>query len=135
MFTNVTPRLLSVNEVATLLSLHPHSVYRKIHSGEMAAVSTGRGRRVEGAGRRARALPGRASPRSREEPQKMTDETTDLIERLEEAKRELEELREAEDQHQPQPPRDPEQGFAEGLRDALAKAQSKWITFGGSDAA
>jgi hypothetical protein len=65
----------------------------------------------------------------------MTDETTDLIERLEEAKRELEELREAEDQHQPQPPRDPEQGFAEGLRDALAKAQSKWITFGGSDAA
>jgi excisionase family DNA binding protein len=43
MFTNVTPRLLSVNEVAKLLSLHPHSVYRKIHSGELAAVRLGEG--------------------------------------------------------------------------------------------
>jgi predicted DNA-binding transcriptional regulator AlpA len=36
MFTNATPRLLSVNEVAKLLRLHPHSVYRKVHSGELA---------------------------------------------------------------------------------------------------
>jgi excisionase family DNA binding protein len=41
MFTNTTPKLLSVGEVAKLLRLHPHSVYRKIHSGELPAVHLG----------------------------------------------------------------------------------------------
>jgi excisionase family DNA binding protein len=41
MFTNATPPLLSVNEVAKLLRLHPHSVYRKIHAGELPACRLG----------------------------------------------------------------------------------------------
>jgi excisionase family DNA binding protein len=41
MFTNATPRLLSVNEVAKLLRLHPHSVYRKINDGSLPAVRLG----------------------------------------------------------------------------------------------
>jgi excisionase family DNA binding protein len=41
MFTNTTPKLLTVGEVAKLLRLHPHSVYAKIHSGELPAVRLG----------------------------------------------------------------------------------------------
>jgi excisionase family DNA binding protein len=33
--------LLSVGEVAKLLRLHPHSVYRKINTGELPAVRLG----------------------------------------------------------------------------------------------
>jgi excisionase family DNA binding protein len=34
-------KLVSVGEVAKLLRLHPHSVYRKIHAGELPAVRLG----------------------------------------------------------------------------------------------
>jgi hypothetical protein len=35
-----------------------------------------------------------------------------------------------EEQEQPQPPRDPEQRFAEGLRDALNQSRSRWFSLG-----
>jgi hypothetical protein len=41
-----------------------------------------------------------------------------------------------EEQEQPRPPRDPEQRFAEGLRDELNRAQSPWFNLsevGGDD--
>jgi excisionase family DNA binding protein len=42
MFTDTpSSQLLSVGEVAKLLRLHPHSVYRKIHAGELPAVRLG----------------------------------------------------------------------------------------------
>jgi excisionase family DNA binding protein len=41
MFTNTPPKLLSVGEVATVLSVHPHTVYRKIHSGQLPATRLG----------------------------------------------------------------------------------------------
>jgi hypothetical protein len=63
----------------------------------------------------------------------MTDETTRLIERLEEAKSELEELREADEQQQQRPPQDPRLAFATAYRDALNRARSPWISLGGGD--
>jgi excisionase family DNA binding protein len=42
MFTDTpSSQLLSVGEVAKWLRLHPHSVYRKIHAGELPAVRLG----------------------------------------------------------------------------------------------
>ncbi len=42
MFTDTpSSQLLSVGEVAKLLRLHPHSVYRKIHTGELPAIRLG----------------------------------------------------------------------------------------------
>lgn len=42
MFTDTpSSKLLSFGEVAKLLRLHPHSVYRKIHAGELPAVRLG----------------------------------------------------------------------------------------------
>ena len=36
------------------------------------------------------------------------------------------------EQERPQPPRDPERAFAEGLRDALNKSRSRWYSLGGT---
>jgi hypothetical protein len=66
------------------------------------------------------------------------DNRAQLIERLEAAKRELEELDEAEPEpdREPEAPRDPELAFAEAFRDALNRSRSPWIDFeGGRDAA
>jgi hypothetical protein len=71
----------------------------------------------------------------------MTDETKELIERLDEAKRELEELQEKEkpqaEQAEVEDVRDPKVAFATAYRDALNASRSPWISLetGGDDAA
>jgi hypothetical protein len=71
----------------------------------------------------------------------MTDETKELIERLDEAKRELEELQEKEAPQVEQAPaedvQDPAVAFATAYRDALNASRSPWISLevGGDDAA
>lgn len=64
----------------------------------------------------------------------MTDEITQLRERLEAAERELKELREAEP---PEPPeqRDPEREFAERVRNHMNRSLTPWYSAGGGDAA
>jgi hypothetical protein len=72
------------------------------------------------------------------------EDRAQLIERLEAAKRDLEEFDEVQPQPQPEPepelepepPRDPELAFAEAFRDALNQSRSPWIHLeGGRDAA
>lgn len=71
----------------------------------------------------------------------MTNETKDLIERLDEATRELEELQEKETPQAEQAPaedvQDPETAFATAYRNALNASRSPWISLdvGGNDAA
>jgi hypothetical protein len=74
----------------------------------------------------------------------MADEDRErLVERLEAAKRELEEFDGAqreppdpEPPREPEQPRDPELAFAETFRDALNQSRSPWIHLeGGRDAA
>jgi hypothetical protein len=62
----------------------------------------------------------------------MTDETRELIERLDEAKRELEELQENEkpqaEQAQAEDVQDPKVAFATAYRNALNASRSPWIS-------
>jgi hypothetical protein len=68
-------------------------------------------------------------------------EEPSLAEKVDDVAAKLEEMREQsasleEEQEQPQPPRDPEQRFAEGLRDELKRARSPWYSLrevGGGD--
>jgi hypothetical protein len=58
-----------------------------------------------------------------------------LAEKVDDVAARLDEMREAphspeEGQDQPQPPRDPERAFAEGLRDALNQSRSPWFSPG-----
>jgi broad-specificity NMP kinase len=72
-------------------------------------------------------------------------EEPSLAEKVDDVAAKLEEMREQsasleEEQEWPRPPRDPEQRFAEGLRDALNQSRSPWINTsdldeGGQDAA
>ena len=66
----------------------------------------------------------------------MTDEITQLKERLEAAERELKELREAEQpEPEPQEQRDPEREFAERVRNHMNRSLTPWYGAGGGDAA
>jgi hypothetical protein len=58
-----------------------------------------------------------------------------LAEKVDGVAAKLDEMREQsaspeEEQEQPQPPHDPEQRFAEGLRDELNRARSAWYSLG-----
>jgi hypothetical protein len=62
-------------------------------------------------------------------------EEPSLAEKVDDVAAKLDEMREAphspeEEQEQPRPPRDPEQRFAEGLRDALNQSRSRWFSLG-----
>jgi hypothetical protein len=69
------------------------------------------------------------------------EEEPSLAEKVDEVAAKLDAMREAphspeEEQEQPQPPRDPEERFAEGLRDGLNRARSPWYStsaLGGDD--
>jgi hypothetical protein len=59
----------------------------------------------------------------------MTDETRELIERLDEAKRELEELEKPQaEQAEAEDVQDPRLAFATAYRDALNQNRSPWIS-------